>query len=181
MPCPLAGIIFPPSNKHLSILNTPLFDEKPIRSIKEWMLAHNETIAVAESVTSGLVQFAFSTAEDAMKFYQGGITVYNLGQKSRHLHIEPIHALSCDCVSEQVSREMALNVSTLFTSDWGIGITGFASPVPESGNKLFAFYAIVHLGKIHTSGKINAEKNEPFKVQTFFVASLLNGLADQLP
>ena len=155
-------------------------NNRNIETIKERLIAHGETVAVAESVTSGLLQFALSRAEFAANFYQGGITTYNLGQKSRHLLIDPIHALSCNSVSEKVARDMALNVCHLFTSDWGIGITGYASPVPESGNKLFAWYAISYRGNIVVTKKINPKKDEPPKIQELYVTHLLKDLAGHL-
>jgi len=164
----------------IKALNKSLFEQEPINSIRDWMVDHNETIAVAESVTSGLLQAAFSTADKAMDFYQGGITAYNLGQKSRHLLIEPIHALSRNCVSEQVSREMAMNVCKLFSSDWGIGVTGFASPVPESDNKLFSYYAIVRNDKIILSKKIEPTKDNLFAIQLVYVNDLLKEFSRHL-
>ncbi len=153
---------------------------KTVGIIKDRLIALGETIAAAESVTSGLLQFALSGAENAVNFYQGGITTYNLGQKSRHLLIEPVHALSCNCVSEKIAGDMALNVCRLFTSDWGIGITGYASPVPESGNKLFAWFAIACRGKIVMTRKIDAKKDEPAKIQQLYVNHLLRDLAGVL-
>lgn len=79
-----------------------------IQSIGNILIERQQSIAVAESVTSGHMQAALSTAPDAAKFYQGGITAYNLGQKSRHLHVEPIHATASNCVSDQVAHEMAM-------------------------------------------------------------------------
>jgi len=161
-------------------LNETLFDQNVINSIKEWMVTHNETIAVAESVTSGLLPLALSSAEEAMDFYQGGITAYNLGQKSRHLLVEPIHALSFNSVSEQVSKEMARNVCKSFTSNWGIRITGFASPVPESGNKLFAYYAISLRDEIVLSKKMEREEDNPFAIQLSYVNELLEDFLHHL-
>ena len=119
-----------------------LFNLEQVNLIKSSLVAKAETIAVAESVTAGLLQFAFSAAENAKDYFQGGITTYNLGQKSRQLHVEPIHAESCDCVSEKVSEQMALHVAARFQSHWGVAITGYASPVPESGGELFAHFSI---------------------------------------
>ena len=87
-----------------------LFDKSQLKKIHALLVKRKETIAVAESVTSGLLQAAFSQAEDASAFYQGGITAYNLGQKYRHLKVEPIYADNCYCVSQKVSNEMADNV-----------------------------------------------------------------------
>jgi nicotinamide-nucleotide amidase len=157
-----------------------VINQKLVSPVKDWMLSHKETIAVAESVSSGLLQLVLSSAEQAMDFYQGGITTYNLGQKSRHLLVDPIHALSHSCVSAKVSEQMALNVCRLFTSNWGIGITGYASPVPESENKLFAYYAISRNGELIVSKKIDAEKDEPLKVQLLYVENVLKELVAHL-
>src|SRR3982751_949315 len=108
-----------------------------INSVRDYMLLHNETIAVAESVTSGLLQAAFSQPGNAANFFQGGLTAYNLGQKFKHLNVEPIHAENCDCVSQIVADQMAKSVADHFQSDWGIGVTGYSTPVPESKNKLY--------------------------------------------
>lgn len=147
-----------------------------VQLIGNILIEKQQTIAVAESVTSGHIQVALSTAADAAKFYQGGITVYNLGQKSRHLHVEPIHAMACNCVSEQVAYEMALEICKLFNSDWGMAITGYASKVPESNNELYAYYAITYAGNILQSGKLEAPEGKPPEIQQFYTAELLKNL-----
>lgn len=109
----------------------------PISAIGDRMMKRKETVAVAESVTAGQLQLFFSTIPHSQEFFQGGITVYNLGQKSRQLNIDPIHAQSCNSVSEKIATDMASNVARKFLSDWGIGVTGYSSPVPELDIKLF--------------------------------------------
>lgn len=146
-----------------------MFDLRSINALKEALVEKEETISVAESVTSGLLQTALSSADGAMKIFQGGITAYNLGQKYRHLLVDPIHALACNCVSERVAQEMALHVCDLFASHWGIGITGYATPVPESDHRLFAYYAIAYRGKVLQSGKIQAKEGDQNEVRLFFV------------
>ena len=150
-----------------------IFDKKLINSIKDILCQRGETIAVAESVSSGMLQLALSQADDAIHFYQGGITAYNIGQKTRHLCIDPIKGEKCNCVSQHTAQEMALNICRMFTSDWGLAITGYASPVPESGNRLFAYFAIVHHGSVKCSSKIVPEKDNPLKVQTAIYKDVL--------
>jgi nicotinamide-nucleotide amidase len=146
-------------------LSMELFNKKTLGTVGKKLLRKKQTVAVAESVTSGLLQLAFSSIQDAVKFFQGGVTVYNLGQKYRHLKVEPIHALSVNCVSQQVANEMAFHICDHYSSDWGIGVTGYASPVPESSNKVFAFYAITYKNKLKAKGKITARKDEPIQLQ----------------
>lgn len=157
-----------------------LFDKQTINKIKTVLIKKGETLSVAESVTSGLLQAAMSSANDAMRFFQGGITAYNLGQKTRLLDINPIHGLECNCVSENVASTMAINICGMFTSDWGIGITGYASPVPESGNTMFCYYAIAYKGKIATHGKITAKDENPFDVQVKYTNHIIRVLQKKL-
>lgn len=154
-----------------------MYDNVVIDQIKNIFVQRSETIAVAESLTSGHLQVALASAENASKFFQGGITAYNLGQKARHLNIEPIHAESCNCVSEKVALQMALNAATLFTSDWAIGITGYAAPVPEfSVDQPFAYYAICFQNNVLRITRIDSDKNDPMQVQFFFVNEVLKDL-----
>jgi PncC family amidohydrolase len=148
--------------------------KRPLEHIKKYMIEHTETLAVAESVTSGNLQAAFSLADEATGFYQGGITAYNLGQKSRHLKIDPIHGEASNCVSEQIAIDLADHVCELFSSNWGIGITGYAAPVPYLKIKtLHAYYAFSHNGKKVYSKKVTAPSMSIQKAQQYFVAAVL--------
>ena len=152
-----------------------MFNDKIINDIKERLCNSNQTIAVAESVTAGYLQAALASAERASFFFQGGITAYNLGQKARHLNIEPIHAERCNCVSEQVVTQMALQITKSFSSDWGIAISGYAAPVPEcSVHEPFAFYAITFQDKLVQIKKISSQESDAIKVQLFYVNKILD-------
>ncbi len=153
-----------------------MFDNVILKKIKDNLIERNETISVAESVTSGLLGTALSTAPDAMKFFQGGFIVYNIGQKARHLSINPIHAIECNCVSRKMAEDMALSICKQFSSDWGVAITGYASPVRESGNSVFAFIGVAYKGKIIHVDEINSEKQEPFDVQMLYVNNALKSV-----
>ena len=154
-----------------------MYDDKIIEETKNILISRGQTIAVAESLTSGHLQVALATAENASKFFQGGITAYNLGQKARHLKIEPIHAENCNCVSEKVAAQMALNVIDLFSTDWSIGITGYAAPVPECSVEIpFAFYSICFQDKVFRINKIESDKKNPMQVQIDFVNTVLSDL-----
>jgi nicotinamide-nucleotide amidase len=155
-----------------------MYDEEVIQVIRNGTLKRKETIAVAESVTSGHVQAALSLADRAMDFYQGGITTYNLGQKSRHLQIDPIQGMMCNCVSADLAAQMAVAVSKLFSSDWGLSITGYATLVPELDIKtLFAFYAISFQGKVVASKRITASVQPPLMVQVYYANAVLKQLS----
>lgn len=136
-----------------------LYDENVVNTIKDILSERKHTIAVAESVTAGHLQAALSSAIEASHFFQGGITAYNLGQKCRHLQVDPITAEGCDCVSEEVAGTMALHVNGMFTSQYSIAITGYAAKMPEKGlNELFAWYAIAFNNRLIRTEKISTGK-----------------------
>src|SRR5688500_8119093 len=93
-----------------------MYNEKVVNEIGGYLLKQEFTIAAAESVTSGHLQAALSMGIDASSFLQGGITVYNAGQKTRHLNIEPVHAQKVNCVDARVAAQMAVEVNKMFLS-----------------------------------------------------------------
>jgi nicotinamide-nucleotide amidase len=158
-----------------------VYDKKSLGLIRDRLISSQQTLAVAESVSAGHLQAALSAAPDANCFFQGGITTYNLGQKTRLLDVEPIHALACDCVSQEVTEQMARKICALFLSNYGIAITGYATPVPEKGIKaLYAWVCIVHKGNILLSQKINPGDTKAYEAQVQYVNSLLGLFAEVL-
>ncbi|WP_153798962.1 CinA family protein [Foetidibacter luteolus] len=153
------------------------FDKANLNIIRAALKEREETIAVAESVTGGLLQAAFALTEEASLFFQGGITVYNLAQKYHHLQVEPVHALKVNCVSSRVADEMALNVCRLFNSHWGLSVTGYSSPVPESNNEIFAYFSIAGKGAIQHSAKITPPKNTPENLHLLYVNEIIQRAA----
>ena len=151
-----------------------MFDKDLLFQIGGQLKEKGLSVSVAESVTSGLLQCAFSNIPDASGFFQGGITAYNVGQKCRHLLVEPLHAIANDSVSEKVAQDLAANVCKLFTSNYGIGIVGYAATMPEKNvHSLFSFFAIAHEGKIIHEGKITSGTEEGFPAQHYFTESVL--------
>lgn len=151
-----------------------MYHREAIEFIKDALIKNGETLSVAESVTSGHLQAAFSLADGATKFFQGGITAYNLDQKTRLLKVDPIHAIGCNCVSEKVAEQMALSVLALFSSDWALAITGYANPIPDAGiTDLFCFVSIAFRGDIVVTEKIRSENGDPISVQIFYTNQVL--------
>jgi nicotinamide-nucleotide amidase len=159
-----------------------VYDKQALDALALALIETKESIAVAESVTAGHLQAALSGATKAMQFFQGGITTYNIGQKTRLLSVDPVHALEVNSVSLKVSEQMALGVSRLFIADWGVGITGFASKAPAIGEmSLYAEYVVVKNGIMVHSGRIDAVKEEnSFNVQVYFTNQVLQMLVTLL-
>jgi nicotinamide-nucleotide amidase len=155
-----------------------MFDEEAVSAIKDFLEERKESISAAESVTAGLIQAALSTAQNASAIFEGGVTAYNLTQKFRHLHVDMLHAQACNSVSKKVAAELAINVTHMFNSVWGVGITGYASVTPESGNQLFAHFALAHSGKVVLEQTITSEAEEGLPTQLSFANQVLGKLAE---
>lgn len=117
-------------------------------------LIASETVATAESVTAGQLQFLLSQIKNASDNFKGGLTAYTLEEKINLLGINEEEAKSCDCVSPEIAQDMALQASHLFNSEYGIGVTGYATPVEESNFTLYAYFAIAYKMEIVISEKI---------------------------
>lgn len=158
-----------------------MYATEVIDDIRKHMIVGDHSLSVAESVTSGHLQAALSLATDASKFFHGGITVYNLGQKARHLHVNPIHATSCNSVSQTVADEMALNAVRFFSSDWAIAVTGYGSPMPQMGIKSpFAFFTIARHSQIVCRGRLDSEDDGLLNVQVRFANTILRHFRNHL-
>ena len=153
-------------------------DRKLLEIIAENLLRKKETIAVAESVTSGLLMAEFSLAKNATAFFQGGLVAYNLGQKVRQLRVDPIHADQTNSVSEEVARQMAREVANSFCSQWGISITGYAVPVQELQiADCFAFFSFCYNGTEVLTERIESPAKNQEHVQRIYIDHILKVFA----
>ena len=120
-----------------------------IDKLKDLMNSKKLKMAVAESLTTGNIQAAIGSISGASTFFEGGMTVYNLEQKSRFLGVNREHAEKVNSVSSRVATEMAKGVCLKFECDIGIGTTGYAEPHAEENiASPCAYFAIwrKHLG-----------------------------------
>lgn len=149
--------------------------QRILNTIQKELVHHHQTVGVVESVTSGNLQAAFSRAKNATDIFQGGLTVYNAGQKARHLLIDPILAQQENCVACWIAGHMAAEACRLFSSTWGIGITGYAAPVPEwnVNNILFAWFAFAYQGHVVFTQQIKVKKAAMHAVQQEYVKKVL--------
>jgi nicotinamide-nucleotide amidase len=155
-----------------------LFDNHLLQTISRNLISKKETIAVAESMSSGVLQLALSALPDSAGFYQGGLTSYTLGQHRNHF--QPGSARSSEtheCVSQSAAVNMSFHIAELYSSDWGVGITGYTQPVPESDNRVYAWYAIAHKNKLVHTEKISLRKNYPAHVQVQYANFVLEKIS----
>lgn len=163
-------------DKDLSALQKPL--QPLLEQIRNIVLQHGETIAVAESVTAGCVQLLLSTAMGAQDFFEGGINVYNNAQKAAHLNIDRAFADSCDGVHPLIARHMAQNVSKLFTAPIGVAITGYATMSAEV-QELYAYIALCRNNDVLYEEKL-VPAGEGIEAQWDYAVQVLRRLSSAL-
>ena len=97
-----------------------------IMSVASELRKSGKKIAVAESLTSGLIQNYLGSASGSSQYFMGGLTCYSMESKIRILGVPEEFVLENEAVNPQVAIAMAQNVASLFNADIGIGTTGFA-------------------------------------------------------
>ncbi|KUJ51042.1 CinA family protein [Chryseobacterium sp. JAH] len=157
------------------------FQKKILDYISESMITTGETVAIAESVTSGMLQLAFSQMPNASMFYKGGMTAYSLPEKVRLLQVDKKEAENCDCVSEEIVETMALNIAKLFESDWSIATTGYCTPVRQSTYSVYTHYSIAYKGEIIVSKKLELHpKTQALNAQLYYAEFILGCFKSEL-
>ncbi|KPH14012.1 CinA family protein [Chryseobacterium sp. ERMR1:04] len=142
--------------------------------ISRSLMTTNETVSVAESVTSGLLQFSFSQMKNASLFYKGGLTAYSLNEKVKILNVDRKEAEECNCVSQNIADTMAMNVAKLFNTDWSIAITGYVASIRNSTNNIFSYFSIHYKNEIILSKKIELHhKTQAINVQLYYTEFVL--------
>jgi nicotinamide mononucleotide (NMN) deamidase PncC len=69
---------------------------------------------------------------------------------------------------------MAMGVASLFSSQWGIGVTGYAAPDKSVPVKIpFAFYAISYKNEIVVAESIMSTKSDGKPTQEYFAQQTL--------
>jgi len=86
------------------------------------------TIAVAESITGGLVQDKLTSVPGSSEYFLGGVVAYSNSSKVKLLSVRQSSLDEYGAVSEQLAREMAAGVQKNFSSDIGLSTTGIAGP-----------------------------------------------------
>ena len=95
--------------------------------------ARGATVAVAESLTGGLIGGELTRLPGASDFFRGGLVVYTDEAKERVAGIDPELLASKGAVSEEVAGALARSAAEAFGADLGLSATGVAGPAEGDG------------------------------------------------
>ncbi|CAL9591423.1 CinA family protein [Streptomyces sp. NPDC057838] len=102
-----------------------------------------ETLAVAESLTGGLVAADITSVPGASKVFRGSVTAYATELKQQLLGVDATLLAARGAVDAQVAAQMAAGVRRALGADWGIATTGVAGPEPQDGQAVGTVFVAV--------------------------------------
>ena len=100
------------------------------------------TLAVAESLTGGLVMAALTEVPGASAVLRGGVVVYATDTKASQLGVDAEVLASRGPVDPTVAEAMAVRVRARWQADIGLSTTGVAGPDRQDGHPV----GEVHIG-----------------------------------
>jgi PncC family amidohydrolase len=104
------------------------------KEVVDALKARGWKLAVAESMTGGLVGAALTTVPGSSDVFLGGVISYTDDVKAAHLGVDKGLLARKGAVTADVARAMAAGVRERFGADLALSVTGFAGPnVPPGG------------------------------------------------
>ena len=133
-------------------------DDDTMESVVLGMLADRGlTLAVAESVTGGLVTGRLTNVPGSSRVLLGGVVSYASEVKYELLYVTP-----GPVVSESAALEMARGVRTALKADVGLSLTGVAGPDEQDGQPVGTLFVGIATrdGEVSTSLRLPATRDQ---------------------
>ncbi|GAB2897754.1 CinA family protein [Streptomyces deserti] len=128
------------------------------------LTVRGETLAVAESLTGGLVAAEITSVPGASKVFRGSVTAYATELKADLLGVDATLLAAHGAVNPQVAAQMASGVRKTLGADWGIATTGVAGPDPQDGQPVGTVFVAVDGPFKPGSGSAPGGKVEPLRL-----------------
>lgn len=103
-------------------------DEDAAEKVATALQDRSLTLAVAESLTGGLLANRFAVASGASRWFRGGVVCYASEVKFDLLGVTP-----GPVVTERAAREMAEGVARVLEADVSVAATGVGGPDEQDG------------------------------------------------
>jgi nicotinamide-nucleotide amidase len=107
------------------------------------LTAAGRTVAVAESLTGGLVAAALTDVVGASVVVRGGVVAYATDLKAQLLAVDGALLARAGAVDADVAEQMAGGVRSLMGATYGLATTGVAGPDPVDGKPVGMDYVAV--------------------------------------
>ncbi len=104
-----------------------------VAAVLDALQRRGETVATAESLTSGLLCGAFTDVAGASAVVRGGLVVYATDLKTTLAGVDAALLERVGAVHPDVACQLAVGARERCAADVGVGLTGVAGPSPQDG------------------------------------------------
>ena len=112
------------------------YDDNTLESVvADRLIAHQLTIATAESCTGGLIANRLTDISGSSEYFKQGIICYSNQSKIEQLGVLEKTLTAHGAVSRETALEMAHSIRYLAKTDIGLSTTGIAGPTGGSSGK----------------------------------------------
>jgi nicotinamide-nucleotide amidase len=113
------------------------------------------TLAVAESLTGGLVAAAITSVPGASAVFRGSVTAYATELKASVLGVDAALLAAEGAVDGEVAAQMCQGVRRLLGADVGVATTGVAGPTEQDGKPV----GLVYVGICFADGSVRVTES----------------------
>jgi nicotinamide-nucleotide amidase len=145
-------------------------DESMEDAIASRMVRRGMTLAVAESVTGGLIASRLVNVAGASAWFRGGVVSYASQVKFDLLGVTP-----GPVVSPEAAEAMASGVATLLGADIGLSVTGVAGPDEQDGHRPGTVFVGLALGEQVEHAALRLPGDRP-RIRSYSAISALDVL-----
>lgn len=152
--------------------------EEGAERVLDLLVRQGTTLAVAESLTGGLVAAELTSVPGASRALRGGVTAYATDVKRDVLGVDGTLLAERGAVDPEVARQMAVGVRKVLGADWGVATTGVAGPDPQDGQPVGTVYVAVsgpHGAEKVAALRLNGDRAEIRRESVRSVLDLLSG------
>ncbi|WP_131770900.1 nicotinamide-nucleotide amidohydrolase family protein, partial [Candidatus Protofrankia californiensis] len=131
-----------------------------------------ETLAVAESMTGGLVAGRLTDVAGASAVFRGGVVSYATEAKESVLGVDPDVLATSGAVSPEAAAAMAAGVRDLLGATNGLAVTGVAGPDEQESKPV----GTVHIGMVGAFGTLTRSLRLPGDRRTNRIYAVVQAL-----
>ncbi len=130
------------------------------RQVVAELTARRQHVAVAESLTGGLLAAALASVPGASVVFRGAIVAYATDLKASLLGVDQAVLDARGAVSAETARAMATGVRDRLGATFGLATTGVAGPDPAEGKPVGTVYIAATRGDSRPDARQTGERDD---------------------
>jgi len=138
-------------------------------------------VAVAESLTGGLVAALLTGTPGASATFRGGLVPYATDLKASVVGVSESLLARAGAVHPEVALELARGVRARLSATWGVGVTGVAGPEPQGGRPVGTVFvaAVGPPGETVSELELTGDRNSIRRQTVAHVVTLLLNVTER--